>query len=104
MLDSRLLLGGQDVVLDGRDGLILRELVATIVRFARVREDLDDQKRVEERVAGVILEKGLTADDDPVGVDVAPGGRDLDTQVGAVDLAAAPASRLGATIEAMTAG
>jgi len=87
MLNASLFLRGQDVLLQGFNRAILRKLVAAIIGLGGVGEDLDDEDRIQERVARGVFKEGATADDAGVRVEIATRRLNLDAHVGGVDLA-----------------
>jgi hypothetical protein len=80
-LDPRLALGAEDVLAEGGDRPIAGELLAAVVRLARVGKHLDDHGRVQEGVPCVVLELRPPAHDRSIGVDVALARRDPDAHV-----------------------
>src|SRR5215210_315298 len=68
MLDVNPVLSDQNVFGKGRDRTIARGFDPSIVALGRGRQNLDDHRRVEERIEFPIDELRLTTDDDHIGI------------------------------------
>ena len=67
---ARLGLRGQSVFLQRFHSPILSGLESAIVSFGGGRENLDDQRRIQERIVLIICKLGISANDNDVGIGV----------------------------------
>src|ERR1051326_454811 len=71
--DARLILRDEHVVAERLDLFVALELLAAVVGFGRARENLEDDGRIEQHVAVLVLEGRLAAGDREIWVGVKSG-------------------------------
>jgi hypothetical protein len=54
VFDEHVILSNEDVVREARDRAVLLELLAAIVALGRVRQHLNKNDRIEERIQGTV--------------------------------------------------
>ena len=85
MLDTRLVLGDEDIFTQGFNALVVRELRAAVVGLGGRREHFEKRGGIEQCVVVAIRSQArFAADHDDVGIGVETSGADVDAEFAAM--------------------